>query len=166
MYDLTRFVERIKKAKIIHFEYISKTRIKTRWMQRNCFSSSPSSPSFPGNNKSYVTRASRIRLTFVCIEHRRGGIFEQKTLERSGWSAERYANVTRSSDDPRDTLERIIGPSDHCFLSRGGPEPISRESSPSSSAVENCSTDWRGKIWDTLLYLKSFRNSLNINVIH
>lgn len=119
MYDLTRFVERIKKAKIIHFEYISKTRIKTRWMQRNCFSSSPSSPSFPGNNKSYVTRASRIRLTFVCIEHRRGGIFEQKTLERSGWSAERYANVTRSSDDPRDTLERIIGPSDHCFLSRG-----------------------------------------------
>lgn len=67
----------------------------------------------PSNNKSYVTRA-RVRLTFVCIggsgdRGEEGDIFEQKT-RRSRWSAERYANATRSSDDdPRDTLERIIG---------------------------------------------------------
>lgn len=64
----------------------------SRWRMKldrcNCFRSSSN------NNKSYVTRA-RIR-----TRRKHWGMFEQKT-SRSRWSAERCANVTRSSDGTR-----------------------------------------------------------------
>lgn len=98
-------------------------RDKTRSMRRNCFLVSFLL------RKSYVTRA-RIRLAFVCMERRskRGAYSSRK--RRSRWSAERCANVTRSSG----SSARVV----IVFSAVAGQSPISRDLvSPWSSAIEN-----------------------------
>lgn len=98
-------------------------RDKTRSMRRNCFLVSFLL------RKSYVTRA-RIRLAFVCMERRskRGAYSSRK--RRSRWSAERCANVTRSSG----SSARVV----IVFSAVAGQSPISRDLvSPWSSGIEN-----------------------------
>lgn len=107
-------------------------RDKTRSMQRNCFLVSFLL------HKSYVTRA-RIRLAFVCMERRskRGTCSSRK--RRSRWSAERCANVTRSSG----SSARVV----IVFSAVAGQSPISRDLvSPWSSGIENENREIREEI--------------------